>query len=79
MKINPDLIKQGVDDAFTYWLTEHKISFPELLKETIEHVFEKEVESILSNLFEVWLEEHSTQIIAAIAEQHANLNPESDS
>jgi hypothetical protein len=38
-KIDSDLIRKGVDDAFANWLIEHEISFPALLEQTIGEVF----------------------------------------
>jgi hypothetical protein len=67
METDPDLIKQGVEDAFTNWLLNHEISFPALLEETI------------GNVFASWLEEHSTEIVAAIVKQYAQLHPKSAS
>ena len=65
MKIKPDPIQEGVHEAFSDWILNHEISFPILLEDVVRDVFEQ------------WLETHSTEIIAAIAKQNAYLPSES--
>jgi hypothetical protein len=62
--MKPDSIQKGVYEAFSDWLSNHEISFPQLLEDAIGRVFAE------------WAEDHSTEIIAAIAKQYANLHPE---
>jgi hypothetical protein len=64
MKVDPEEVRKGVDDAFNFWLIEHQVSFPELLERTI------------GDVFEAWLENHSAQIIAQITKAYADLHPE---
>src|SRR5258708_4429303 len=56
--VDSESVRKGVDNAFTYWLIDHEISFPRLLEDTFAEVLEQ------------WLENHSTELIAAIANQH---------
>jgi hypothetical protein len=65
MNVHPDPIKEGVYNAFADWALNHEASFPHLLKDAIREACQ------------AWLEDHSTQIIAAIAQSHADLSPES--
>jgi len=51
--LDPETIRKGVDDAFAWWLVDHEVSFPMLLKETIAETFNQ------------WLESHSTELIAS--------------
>jgi hypothetical protein len=69
MKIASDSIKGGVYEAFADWMLNHEISFPALL--------EQAVGDAVAAAFEAWLEKHSTQIIAQIAQSHASLSPKS--
>lgn len=50
-----DSVAKDVADSRDFWLQQHEVSFPELLKRTIADVFSK------------WLEEHLTEIIESIA------------
>ena len=62
-----DSVAKGVADSRDFWLQQHEVSFPELLKRTIADVFSK------------WLD--LTEIIEAIAKntsdlpQCLNINP----
>ena len=64
-----DSVAKGVADSRDFWLQQHEVSFPELLKRTIADVFSE------------WLEEHLTEISEAIAKntsdlpQCLNINP----
>jgi hypothetical protein len=44
-----DFVAKGVADSRDFWLQQHEVSFPELLKRTIADVFSE------------WLEEHLTE------------------
>ena len=62
-----DSVAKGVADSLDFWLQQHEVSFPELLKRTTADVFSK------------WLD--LTEIIEAIAKntsdlpQCLNINP----
>jgi hypothetical protein len=54
-----DSVAKGVADSLDFWLQQHEVSFPELLKRTTADVFNK------------WLD--STEIIEAIAKNTSDL------
>jgi hypothetical protein len=54
MKTRSNSTQEGVYTAFAHWMLNHEVSFPVLLEEAI------------SRRFNDWLEEHSTEIIAAL-------------
>ena len=42
--LDPQSVRKGVDDAFTYWLIDHEISFPTFLQDTIAATFSEWLE-----------------------------------
>jgi hypothetical protein len=52
-----DSVAKGVADSLDFWLQQLEVSLPELLKRTTADVLSK------------WLEEHSAEIIEAIAKK----------
>ena len=55
MEVKDKVLREGVEDAFAVWLSQHNVSFPALLEEVIERVFR------------VWLDEHEDCILEMIA------------
>jgi hypothetical protein len=58
MKIDSESVKEGITDGFFIWAQEHCVSFPNMMEAAIREAFTE------------WLENHSTEIIAAIAKAH---------
>ena len=56
-----DSVAKGVADSRDFWLQQHEVSFPELLKRTTADVLSKR------------LEEHSAEFIEAIASKDLDL------
>ena len=56
---NP-MIRKGVTDAFDFWLSQHEVSFPNLLEDVIQRVFQQ------------WLNEHEDDILIMITKQLSN-------
>ena len=56
-----DSVAKGVADSLDFWLQQHEVSFPELLKRTIADVFSKRLDL--------------TEIIEAIAKNTSDLPP----
>ena len=54
-----DSVAKGVDDSRDFWLQQHEVSFPELLKRTTADVFRKRLDL--------------TEIIEAIAKNTSDL------
>ena len=62
MNVKQESIQKGVADAFDFWLSQHPISFPEIIGDSMKKAFSE------------WLEAHSEEIIERIAEtQHVHL------
>ena len=50
-------IREGVTEAFDFWLSQHDISFPDLLEEAIKQAFRE------------WLNDHEGVVLAMIEER----------
>ncbi len=59
MKFDTDDIMQGVAVAFGQWLAEHDVTVPDVL------------ELAIGRAFASWLDAHSGEIVAAVAEKAA--------
>jgi hypothetical protein len=49
-------VAEGVQDAWDFWLSQHPVTVPEI------------IEAAAVKAFREWLDEHSDEIIAAIAD-----------
>ena len=47
-----DSVAKGVADSLDFWLQQHEVSFPELLKRTTADVFSKRLEEQLTEINE---------------------------
>jgi hypothetical protein len=57
---------QGVADAWDFYLSQHDVSVPDMIERAVEKAWTE------------WLEAHSDDIIAAIAEKAAGCIPEEE-
>ena len=55
----PSQVAQGVDMAWSFWLSQHPVSVPDI----IEMAVEKAARTALDN----WLDTHTEEIVRAIA------------
>jgi hypothetical protein len=53
--------RQGVDDAWGFWLSQHPISVPEMIMEAVEKAFYR------------WCDDNETKVLAAIARRKTPL------
>ena len=67
MNIAPKSVIEGVDRAVSFWLYDHPVSFPPMVSEAITAAVTG------------WLDEHSKEIIEAIAKKGVEAQPKPSS